>query len=94
MDLPSPFGKYELLQRIATGGMAEVYLARSFGVAGFEKRLVIKRIRPELADDPNFIQMFITEAKIGVHLTTLTKEQAEYIDVDVQGPYKPNHYRY
>jgi adenosylhomocysteinase len=32
--------------------------------------------------------------KIGIHLTTLTKEQADYIDVPVEGPYKPNHYRY
>lgn len=68
MQLPVPFGKYELLERIATGGMAEVFLARSFGVAGFEKHLVIKRIRPELADDPRFVQLFINEAKIGVHL--------------------------
>ncbi|MCA9490099.1 MAG: tetratricopeptide repeat protein [Myxococcales bacterium] len=68
MQLPATFGKYELLERIATGGMAEVWLARSFGVAGFEKRLVIKRLRPELAEDPRFVQMFIAEAKIGVHL--------------------------
>jgi serine/threonine protein kinase/tetratricopeptide (TPR) repeat protein len=68
MQLPAPFGKYELLERIATGGMAEVFLARSFGVAGFEKRLVIKRLRPELAEDPRFVSMFIAEAKIGVHL--------------------------
>lgn len=68
VQLPAPFGKYELLQRIATGGMAEVYLARSFGIAGFEKRLVIKRIRPELARDPRFVQLFIHEARISVQL--------------------------
>jgi len=68
VQLPAPLGKYELLERIATGGMAEVYLARSFGVAGFEKQLVIKRIRPEHARDPRFVSMFINEAKIGVHL--------------------------
>jgi serine/threonine protein kinase/tetratricopeptide (TPR) repeat protein len=67
-DLPVAFGKYELLERIATGGMAEVFLARSFGMAGFEKRLVIKRLRPELAVDPRFVSMFIAEAKLGVHL--------------------------
>jgi serine/threonine protein kinase/tetratricopeptide (TPR) repeat protein len=67
-DLPVAFGKYELLERIATGGMAEVFLARSFGVAGFEKRLVLKRLRPELAEDPRFVSMFIAEAKLGVHL--------------------------
>jgi class 3 adenylate cyclase/tetratricopeptide (TPR) repeat protein len=67
-DLPVSFGKYELIERIATGGMAEVFLARSFGVAGFEKRLVLKRLRPELAEDPRFVSMFIAEAKLGVHL--------------------------
>lgn len=68
MRLPAPFGKYELIERIGTGGMAEVFLARSFGVAGFEKRLVLKRIRPEHARDPRFVSLFIHEAKVGVHL--------------------------
>jgi len=68
VQLPGPFGKYELLERIAGGGMAEVFLARSFGLAGFEKRVVIKRLREELADDPRFVNLFIAEAKIGVHL--------------------------
>jgi serine/threonine protein kinase/class 3 adenylate cyclase/tetratricopeptide (TPR) repeat protein len=68
VQLPGPFGKYELLERIATGGMAEVFLARSFGLAGFEKRVVVKKLREELADDPRFVNLFIAEAKIGVHL--------------------------
>lgn len=68
MQLPAPFGKYELLELIGTGGMADVFLARTFGVAGFEKRLVIKRIKEEHAGDPRFVSLFIHEAKIGVHL--------------------------
>ena len=68
MDLPAQFGRYQLLERIATGGMAEVFLARSFGVEGFEKRLVIKRILPELAQSPRFVNMFVHEAKLCVSL--------------------------
>ncbi len=67
-ELPATFGKYQLLRRIATGGMAEVFLARSFGVEGFEKRLVIKRILPALAQNPRFVSMFVNEAKISVCL--------------------------
>ena len=69
MEFPASFGRYQLLQRIATGGMAEVFLARSFGVEGFEKRLVIKRILPELASNPRFVSMFIHEAKLSVCLS-------------------------
>jgi eukaryotic-like serine/threonine-protein kinase len=87
MQLPAPFGKYELLERIATGGMAEVFLARSFGVAGFEKRLVIKRLRPELAEDPRFVSMFIAEAKIGVHLN-----HPNVVSVYELGKVGPAHY--
>ncbi|MFN7147789.1 MAG: serine/threonine-protein kinase, partial [Myxococcota bacterium] len=68
MELPAQFGRYQLLERIAAGGMAEVFLARSFGVEGFEKRLVIKRILPELAQNPRFVQMFVHEAKLSVSL--------------------------
>ena len=68
MDLPRTFGKYQLLERIATGGMAEVFLARSFGVEGFEKRLVIKRILPQLARSPHFVALFVREAKISALL--------------------------
>ncbi|MGE0790254.1 MAG: serine/threonine-protein kinase [Sandaracinaceae bacterium] len=64
-----PFGKYLLLDRIAVGGMAEVYTAKSFGIEGFEKIIAIKRILPTMAEDNDFISMFIDEAKIAGHLT-------------------------
>ncbi|GDX83040.1 hypothetical protein LBMAG42_48510 [Deltaproteobacteria bacterium] len=66
--LPVTFGAYQLIERIAVGGMAEVYLARSFGMEGFEKRLVIKKIAPQLANNPRFVQMFVHEAKLSVSL--------------------------
>ena len=65
----TPFGKYLLLERVAVGGMAEVYLAKSFGVEGFEKIIAIKRILPTMAEDDDFIAMFIDEAKIAGQLT-------------------------
>src|SRR5438552_12721321 len=60
----TPFGKYVLLERISVGGMAEVFKAKSFGVEGFEKILAVKRILPSMAEDADFIEMFIDEAKI------------------------------
>ena len=65
---PEHFGKYQLLEKIATGGMAEVYRARAFGMAGFEKILVIKRVLDHMAADEEFVGMFIDEARIAVQL--------------------------
>ena len=62
------FGKYELLEKIAAGGMAEVFRARSRGAAGFEKILVIKKILPKLAEDEEFQTLFLDEARIAVQL--------------------------
>jgi tRNA A-37 threonylcarbamoyl transferase component Bud32 len=61
--------RYELLDRIAVGGMAEVFRAKASGAHGFEKTLAIKRILPELARDPEFEQRFINEAKLAVKLS-------------------------
>ena len=65
---PVPFGKYYLLERINVGGMAEVFKAKTFGVEGFERLLAVKRILPNIAEDEEFITMFIDEAKIAVQL--------------------------
>ncbi|HUJ59300.1 MAG TPA: serine/threonine-protein kinase [Kofleriaceae bacterium] len=62
-------GRYELLARLATGGMGEIFLARLEGAAGFERLFVIKRILPHLADDARFRQMLIAEARIASKLS-------------------------
>ena len=67
--LPSQFGRYTLLQRLAVGGMAEVFRAKIVSSHGFEKILVIKRILPHLASDKTFTSMFIDEAKLTAQLT-------------------------
>jgi eukaryotic-like serine/threonine-protein kinase len=65
---PRPFGKYVLERELSRGGMATVFLATLRGTDGFEKKLVVKQIRDELAGDPAFIERFVTEAKTAVRL--------------------------
>ncbi|MEW5738790.1 MAG: protein kinase [Myxococcota bacterium] len=65
--LPS-IGKYQLLRKLATGGMAEVYLARAAGPMGFEKLVVLKRVLPHLAEEENFVTMFLSEARLVAQL--------------------------
>ncbi len=65
---PQAFGRYVLVERLAIGGMAEIFKAKVSGAAGFEKTLVLKRILPHLAADRQFVDMFIDEAKLTVHL--------------------------
>lgn len=57
-------GKYEIVGRLAAGGMAEVYLARAIGVGGFAKTVALKRMLPDLAQEPGFREMFMHEASI------------------------------
>lgn len=63
-DNPQRLGDYELLTRLATGGMADIFLARQTGLGGLERVVVIKRIKPEHAADPSFTEMFLREARI------------------------------
>jgi serine/threonine protein kinase len=68
-ELPATFGKYFLTEKLATGGMAEIYLGKLVGPGGFEKQLVIKQIHPRLAAEPHFVDLFVAEAKTLVGLT-------------------------
>ncbi len=92
---PDQFGQYEILERIAAGGMAELSKARRSGVEGFQKIVAIKKILPHLADNDEFITMFADEAKLAaqlnhpniVHIFDLGKIEAggyfiamEYVD--------------
>ena len=62
------FGRYILLERIAIGGMAEIFKAKAPGLGGFEKILAIKRLHPRYSQDADFIEMLIDEARITVEL--------------------------
>jgi serine/threonine protein kinase len=62
------FGPYRLVQQIAVGGMAEIHLAKTHGIAGFEKYVALKMIHPNFSQDEQFILMLIDEAKITVQL--------------------------
>ena len=61
-------GRYEIIKRLAWGGMAEILLARMTGIPGFEKIVVLKRIKPELSNDPDFVHMLLDEARIAATL--------------------------
>lgn len=62
------FGKYLLLDKISTGGMADVYRAKLVGIRGFTKTIAIKRIHPHLLERKRFLRMFTDEAKIASRL--------------------------
>src|SRR5579871_3032597 len=63
------FGKYDLLAHLATGGMADIFLAKIHGESGFEKLVVVKRLLDKLALDPEYVEMFLDEARINARLS-------------------------
>jgi serine/threonine protein kinase len=79
-------GKHDLIRQIAVGGMAELYLARTMGIEGFEKLVVIKRILPQYAGNASFVNMFLNEARLAATLHhpniaqvyDIGQEQGEY----------------
>src|SRR3954453_13739572 len=83
---PARLGRYELIGHLATGGMAEIHLARLAGEAGVEKIVVVKRLLPELVASPSYVAMFLGEGKLVARLDhpnicevfELGKDGAEY----------------
>jgi eukaryotic-like serine/threonine-protein kinase len=65
---PSTIGPYRLLQRLGAGGMAEVWLAVAHGASGFEKRVALKVLLPELRENPRLLRLLIEEARLGARL--------------------------
>jgi len=66
---PRQLGRYTLLVKLATGGMADIFLAKQRGAQGFEKLVVVKRILPNYAADPEFVGMFLDEGRLAANLT-------------------------
>ena len=61
--------RYRVIKRLASGGMAEVFVAESAGIEGFKKQVAIKRVLPQLSKKEQFIAMFLDEARLSAHLS-------------------------
>ncbi len=83
---PTRIGRYEVIAHLATGGMAQIYLARQSGLGSFERHVVLKTILPERANDHRFITMFLDEAKLAATLNHQNVAQVYEVD-QVDGAY-------
>jgi serine/threonine protein kinase len=66
---PSVIGGYEVVKKLATGGMGEVYLAKQRGPVAFSRDVVLKKLRPDYTADPDFVTMFLNEAQLAANLS-------------------------
>jgi serine/threonine-protein kinase len=73
-------GRYEVISHLATGGMAQIYLARQTGLGSFERHVVLKTILRERASDQRFINMFLDEAKLAATLNHQNVAQVYEVD--------------
>ncbi len=85
--VPPYVGRYQVLERLAVGGMAELFKARATGEHGFEKLVAIKKILPHLAADRGFVQMFVDEARITACLDHPNIVQVYELGTDADTPY-------
>lgn len=80
-------GRYQLVHRLAVGGMGEIFLARERGLAGFDRQVVVKLLIPELAEQPDLVTLFIDEARIAANLTHPNIVQVYEFGQDAAGYY-------
>jgi len=85
--LPQSVGKYQVLDRLAVGGMAELLKARITGQHGFEKMVALKKILPHLANDSSFVEMFFDEARLTAQLDHPNIVQVFELGTDADTPY-------
>ncbi|HWU87969.1 MAG TPA: serine/threonine-protein kinase [Kofleriaceae bacterium] len=85
--MPKQVGRYQILDRLAVGGMAELFKATLTGDHGFEKLVAIKKILPHLATDRSFVEMFIDEARITAQLDHRHIVQVFELGTDADTPY-------
>jgi serine/threonine-protein kinase len=85
--MPKSIGRYTILDRLAVGGMAELFKATLTGEHGFEKLVAIKKILPHLATDRSFVEMFIDEARITAQLDHRNIVQVYELGTDSDTPY-------
>jgi serine/threonine protein kinase len=86
-SMPKAVGRYQIVDRLAVGGMAELFKATLTGDHGFEKLVVIKKILPHLATDRSFVEMFIDEARITAQLDHRHIVQVFELGTDADTPY-------
>src|SRR5262252_2106315 len=77
---PSRVGRYEVISHLATGGMAQIFLARTTGLGSFERHVVLKTILRERATDQRFVTMFLDEAKLAATLNHQNVAQVYEVD--------------
>ncbi|HMG53168.1 MAG TPA: serine/threonine-protein kinase [Kofleriaceae bacterium] len=85
--MPKAVGRYQIVDRLAVGGMAELFKATLTGDHGFEKLVAIKKILPHLATDRSFVEMFIDEARITAQLDHRHIVQVFELGTDADTPY-------
>jgi serine/threonine protein kinase len=85
--MPNQIGRYQILDRLAVGGMAELFKAQLIGQLGFEKLVAIKKILPHLAGDQQFVEMFLDEARITAKLDHRNIVAVYELGTDADTPY-------